>query len=223
MAAAGGGGVAVAVMMVVMMITLSGRGVSAGDPDMLQDLCVADLTSPVKVNGFPCKSNITADDFFFDGLAKPGATNNTLGSLVTGANVQRVPGLNTLGVSLSRIDYAPGGLNPPHTHPRATEVVFVLEGVLDVGFITTANVLISKSIKQGEIFVFPRGLVHFQKNNGKSPAAVIAAFNSQLPGTQSLAVTLFGATPPVPDNVLTKAFQIGTKEVEKIKSKFAPK
>ncbi|KAL0364909.1 UNVERIFIED_CONTAM: Germin-like protein 5-1 [Sesamum angustifolium] len=218
-----GVGVAVAVMMAVMMITLSGRGVSAGDPDMLQDLCVADLTSPVKVNGFPCKSNITADDFFFDGLAKPGATNNTLGSLVTGANVQRVPGLNTLGVSLSRIDYAPGGLNPPHTHPRATEVVFVLEGVLDVGFITTANVLISKSIKQGEIFVFPRGLVHFQKNNGKSPAAVIAAFNSQLPGTQSLAVTLFGATPPVPDNVLTKAFQIGTKEVEKIKSKFAPK
>ncbi|KAL0289612.1 UNVERIFIED_CONTAM: Germin-like protein 5-1 [Sesamum calycinum] len=216
-------GVGVAVMMAVMMITLSGRGVSAGDPDMLQDLCVADLTSPVKVNGFPCKSNITADDFFFDGLAKPGATNNTLGSLVTGANVQRVPGLNTLGVSLSRIDYAPGGLNPPHTHPRATEVVFVLEGVLDVGFITTANVLISKSIKQGEIFVFPRGLVHFQKNNGKSPAAVIAAFNSQLPGTQSLAVTLFGATPPVPDNVLTKAFQIGTKEVEKIKSKFAPK
>ncbi|KAK4402070.1 Germin-like protein 5-1 [Sesamum angolense] len=216
---AGGG---VAVMMVVMMITLSGRGVSAGDPDMLQDLCVADLTSPVKVNGFPCKSNITADDFFFNGLAKPGATNNTLGSLVTGANVQRVPGLNTLGVS-SHASTTPRRPQPAPHPPRATEVVFVLEGVLDVGFITTANVLISKSIKQGEIFVFPRGLVHFQKNNGKSPAAVIAAFNSQLPGTQSLAVTLFGATPPVPDNVLTKAFQIGTKEVEKIKSKFAPK
>ncbi|KAL2254234.1 rhicadhesin receptor-like [Sesamum indicum] len=216
------GRVAVAVMMVV--ITLSGRGVWGGDPDMLQDLCVAQLTnSAVTVNGFPCKSNFTADDFFFDGLAKPGSTNNTLGSLVTGANVQRIPGLNTLGVSLSRIDYAPGGLNPPHTHPRATEIVFVLEGQLDVGFITTANVLVSKSIKQGEIFVFPRGLVHFQKNNGKSPAAVIAAFNSQLPGTQSLAVTLFGATPPVPDHVLTKAFQIGTKEVQKIKSKFAPK
>ena len=62
--------------------------------------------------------------------------------------------------------------------PRATEVVFVLKGELDVGFITTANVLISKSIKEGEIFVFPKGLVHFQKNNGDSPAA----FNSQLPG-----------------------------------------
>ncbi|KAK4427538.1 Nectarin-1 [Sesamum alatum] len=211
--------VVVMMMMAVVVIMLSGGRVSA-DPDMLQDICVADLTSAVKVNGFPCKSNVTAEDFFSDVLAKPGATNN---SLVTGANVQRIPGLNTLGVSLSRIDYAPGGLNPPHTHPRATEVVFVLEGELDVGFITTANVLLSKSIKKGEIFVFPRGLVHFQKNNGKSPAAVIAAFNSQLPGTQSIAVTLFGASPPVPDNVLTKAFQIGTKEVQKIKSRFAPK
>ncbi|KAL2511768.1 Germin-like protein subfamily 2 member 4 [Abeliophyllum distichum] len=149
---------------------------------MLQDLCVADLTSPVKVNGFACKSNVTAEDFFFAGIAKAGATNNSMGSLVTGANVQKIPGLNTL-----------------------------------------ANVLYSKSIQKGEVFVFPKGLVHFQKNNGKVPAAVIAAFNSQLPGTQSIAATLFAASPPVPDNVLTKTFQVGTKEIEKIKSRFAPK
>jgi len=200
-------------------------GPAAADPDLLQDVCVADLTSGVKVNGFTCKAiaNISAADFSFNGLAKPGLTNNTFGYLVTAANVEKIPGLNTLGVSLSRIDYAVGGLNPPHTHPRATEMVFVLEGELDVGFITTANVLISKSIKKGEIFVFPKGLVHFQKNNGKVPAAVISAFNSQLPGTQSIATTLFAATPPVPDHVLTKAFQVGTKEVEKIKSRFAPK
>jgi len=87
----------------------------------------------VKVNGFPCKASATADDFFSSILAKPGATNTTSGSVVTGANMEKVPGLNTLGVSLSRIDYAPGGLNPPHTHPRATELVFVLYGTLDVG------------------------------------------------------------------------------------------
>ncbi|KAF9681433.1 hypothetical protein SADUNF_Sadunf05G0001000 [Salix dunnii] len=195
----------------------------SADPDLLQDVCVADLSSGVKVNGFTCKENVSAEDFFFVGLAKPGLTNNTFGSLVTAANVQKIPGLNTLGVSMSRIDYAPGGLNPPHTHPRATEMVFVLEGQLDVGFITTANVLISKTIKVGETFVFPKGLVHFQKNNGQVPAAVIAAFNSQLPGTQSITATLFSAQPPVPDHVLTKAFQVGTKEVRKIKSRFAPK
>ncbi|MQM21262.1 hypothetical protein Taro_054298, partial [Colocasia esculenta] len=108
-------------------------------------------------------------------------------------------------------------------HPRATEMIFVLEGQLDVGFITTSNTLVSKTVIPGDVFVFPRGLVHFQKNNGAVPAAVMAAFNSQLPGTQSIASTLFGATPPVPDNVLTKAFQIGTKEVTEIKSRLAPK
>ncbi|CAN6338056.1 unnamed protein product [Urochloa humidicola] len=208
---------------VVAMLVLLPSPSLAGDPDLLQDICVADLTSTVKVNGFPCKTTVTEDDFYFKGLANPGNTNNTYGSVVTGANVEKVPGLNTLGVSLSRIDYAPGGLNPPHTHPRATEMVFVLQGTLDVGFITTGNKLVAKTITAGDVFVFPRGLVHFQKNNGDAPAAVISAFNSQLPGTQSLAMTLFAATPDVPNNVLTKAFQVGTKEVEKIKSRLAPK
>ncbi|KAF6149354.1 hypothetical protein GIB67_016892 [Kingdonia uniflora] len=195
------------------------------DPDLLQDTCVADLSSGVTINGFVCKpsNNVSANDFFFNGLKNPGFVNNSLGSLVTAANVLMIPGLNTLGVSLARVDYAPGGVNPPHTHPRATEIVFVLKGKLDVGFITTANVLISRTIKVGEVFTFPKGLVHFQKNNGVGNAAVIAAFNSQLPGTQTIAATLFAACPPVPNNVLAKAFQIGTKEVEKIKSRLAPK
>ncbi|XP_073026067.1 germin-like protein 5-1 [Primulina eburnea] len=207
-------------MLVIMAVLMVTRKVSA-DPDLLQDICVADLTSDVKLNGFACKSDVTAEDFFFAGLANPGVVNNSVGSLVNAANVLMIPGLNTLGVSLSRVDYAPGGLNPPHTHPRATEIVFVLEGEIDVGFITTANVLISKTIKKGEVFVFPRGLVHFQKNNRKVAAAAIAAFNSQLPGTQSIAATLFAASPPVPDNVLTKTFQVGTKEIKKIKSRLA--
>ncbi|KAE8703615.1 Germin-like protein subfamily 2 member 4 [Hibiscus syriacus] len=174
--------------------------VAKSDPDLLQDICVAEATAGVKVNGFACKNDavVTEADFFFSGLAKPAVINNTVGSVVTAANVVQIPGLNTLGVSLSRIDYLPGGLNPPHTHPRATEIIFVLEGELD-------------------------GLVHFQKNNGHEPASVIAGFNSQFPGTQSIAATLFASTPAVPDNVLTKAFQVGTKEVIKIKSRLAPK
>ncbi|KAI3417865.1 Germin-like protein [Psidium guajava] len=210
---------------VYLVISAALSGTLAYDPDMLQDLCVASPSSGVKVNGFVCKSeaNITASDFAFEGLAKPGTINSSVGSLVTNANVEKIPGLNTLGISMARIDYAPGGLNPPHTHPRATEIVFVLEGKLDVGFITTGNKLTSKTIKQGEVFVFPRGLVHFQKNNGDKAAAVLSAFNSQLPGTQSIAITLFTATPAVPDDVLTKAFQVGTKEINKIKTKLAPK
>lgn len=178
------------------------------------------------MNGFACKeaSRVNETDFFSDILAKPKATTNTtFGSVVTGANVQIIPGLNTLGVSLSRIDYAPGGLNPPHTHPRATEIVFVLDGELQVGFVTTSNKLISKTIKKGDIFVFPKGLLHFQNNIGKAPASVLAAFNSQFPGTLSVSTALFAASPEIPDNVLTKTFQVGTKQIEKIKSRLTPK
>ncbi|KAG2570055.1 germin-like protein 1-1 [Panicum virgatum] len=195
----------------------------AGDPDMLQDVCVADLNSPIKLNGFPCKANITADDFFFPGLRNPGNTNNPAGSLVTAANVEMFPGVNTLGVSIARIDYAPGGQNPPHTHPRATEIIFVLEGTLEVGFITTDNKLFVKTVTKGDVFVFPRGLVHFQQNRRYGPAAVVAAFNSQLQGTQVLATALFGAAPPVSTDILAKAFRIDNGEVEAIKAKFAPK
>ncbi|PHT92785.1 hypothetical protein T459_00667 [Capsicum annuum] len=61
--------------------------------------------------------------------------------MVTAANVVNVPGINTLGVSMARIDYAPGGINPPHVHLRTTEIIYVLHGQLLVRFINTVNVL----------------------------------------------------------------------------------
>ncbi|XP_049350342.1 germin-like protein subfamily 1 member 20 isoform X4 [Solanum verrucosum] len=97
----------------------------ASDPSPLQDFCVAvnDSMTTVFVNGKVCKDPkvVTADDFFKSGLNVPGNTSNQLGSVVTAVNVNNLPGLNTLGISLARIDFAPYGLNPPHTHPRGTE------------------------------------------------------------------------------------------------------
>ncbi|WVZ67411.1 hypothetical protein U9M48_016487 [Paspalum notatum var. saurae] len=218
---------AAAAFAVLLILALAVVPSLAGDPDMLQDICVADyksLQGPLRLNGFPCKrpENVTANDFFSNVLARPGNTGNAVGSAVTAANVEALPGLNTLGVSLARIDFAPWGVNPPHTHPRATEAIFVLEGSLDVGFLTTANTLYARTVCKGDVFVFPRGLVHFQRNNGNAPAAVISAFNSQLQGTQGVAETLFGASPPVPTDVLARAFQIDGGLVEAIKSKFPP-
>ncbi|KAL7231006.1 hypothetical protein ACSBR2_009306 [Camellia fascicularis] len=67
-------------------------------------------------------------------------------------------GLNTLGISLARIDFAPYGLNPSHTHPRETEILVVLEGTLYVGFVTsnTDNRLFTKVLYPGDVFVFPQ-------------------------------------------------------------------
>jgi hypothetical protein len=65
------------------------------DPDSLQDFCVADLSASTLVNGFLCKpaSNVSSDDFFFDGLRKEENTTNIFGSNVTIANVLTFPGL----------------------------------------------------------------------------------------------------------------------------------
>uniref|UniRef100_A0A2N9GJ29 Germin-like protein n=1 Tax=Fagus sylvatica TaxID=28930 RepID=A0A2N9GJ29_FAGSY len=80
-------------------------------------------------------------------------------------------GLNTLGISLARLDFAPYGLNPPHTHPRGTEILVVVEGTLYVGFVTSnPNKLFTKVLNKGDVFVFPIGLIHFQFNIGKTNA-----------------------------------------------------
>ncbi|XP_022720004.1 germin-like protein subfamily 1 member 14 isoform X3 [Durio zibethinus] len=109
-----------------LFLALASSFASASDPSPLQDFCVAlnDTKNAVFVNGKFCKDPklAKAEDFFFSGLNMPGNTSNQLGSKVTPVNVEQVAGLNTLGISLARIDFAPyGGLNPPHTHPRATE------------------------------------------------------------------------------------------------------
>ncbi|KAL2920742.1 Germin-like protein subfamily 2 member 2 [Bienertia sinuspersici] len=204
---------------IVVVLLATAVGTFANDPDMLQDVCVADQTSDILVNGFPCKNmtKVTAEDFFFTGISKSGDTDNLLGSKVTGANVLNIPGLNTLGVSMARVDFAPYGLNPPHIHPRATEMIYVLKGELFVGFITTSNKFISKVVKTGEVFIFPKGLAHFQKNVSKKPTSVLAAFNSQLPGAQQFAAALFTSSPAVPNDVLAQAFNVDEHKIEMIR------
>ncbi|XP_028083634.1 putative germin-like protein 2-1 [Camellia sinensis] len=178
----------------------------------------------VFVNGKVCNDPklATADDFFFSGLLTPQNTSNPIGSKVTPVNVIQILGLNTLGISLARIDFAPYGLNPPHTHPRATEVIVVLEGTLYVGFVTsnTDNRLFTKVLYPGDVFVFPQGLIHFQFNNGKTNAVALAALSSQNPGTITVANAVFGSNPRISDDVLAKAFQVDKKVVDYLQAQF---
>ncbi|AAF79303.1 F14D16.13 [Arabidopsis thaliana] len=193
----------------------------SSDSDPLQDFCVGDLKASPSINGFPCKSSVSASDFFFSGLGGPLNTSTPNGVAVSPANVLTFPGLNTLGLSMNNVEFAPGGVNPPHSHPRATEAGVVIEGSVFVGFLTTNNTLFSKVLNAGEMFVVPRGLVHFQWNVGKVKARLITSFNSQLPGSAVLPSTLFGSNPTIPNAVLTKTFRTDDVTVNKLKSKFA--
>ncbi|XP_050225779.2 putative germin-like protein 2-2 [Mercurialis annua] len=196
----------------------------ASDPASLQDFCVADANSQVTVNGVPCKDSkmVEANDFYFSGLHLAGNTSNLAGSKVTPVNVAQIPGLNTLGISLARIDYAPSGINPPHTHPRSSEILTVVEGSLEVGFVTSnpENRLVTKILYEGDVFVFPVGLIHFQRNVGSSNAVAVAALNSQNPGVITVANAVFGSNPEIPSDVLVKAFQLDKNVVTYLQSKF---
>ncbi|GMP71645.1 hypothetical protein CsSME_00029975 [Camellia sinensis var. sinensis] len=188
------------------LLSLSFYAALASDNSPLQDFCVADPTSQVLVNGIACKNPIMvqANDFFFSGLHMAGNTSNAVGSKVTPVSAAQIPGLNTLGVSMVRIDYAPMGINPPHTHPRATEILTVLEG----------------SLEKGDVFVFPINLIHFQRNVGNGNAVAIAGLSSQNPGVNTIANAVFGSKPKISSDIIAKAFQLDENIVVSIQSKF---
>ncbi|XP_039789658.1 putative germin-like protein 2-2 isoform X4 [Panicum virgatum] len=197
--------VRVSLLAAALLVAVSCFHATASDPSLLQDFCVVDKMSKgtlsltdgyfahkVRVNGFPCKdaNDAMVEDFFFSGLHMAGNTTNKQGSAVTPVNVAQIAALNTMGISLARIDYAPFGQNPPHTHPR------------------------------GDVFVFPQGLIHFQFNYGTKNAVALAALSSQNPGVITVANSVFGSKPSIPDDILAKAFQVDKMTVDRIQAQF---
>ncbi|CAK9320167.1 unnamed protein product [Citrullus colocynthis] len=187
----------------------------ASDPDPLQDFCIPNLKSPNK----SCKNStaVTAEDFVFSG-GKSAGTFSESGFATVAANPSNFPGLNTLGMSFVRADFKEGAINPPHVHPRAAEMVYVVQGRVYAGFVDSANRVYAKVIEEGEVMVFPRGLVHFQMNVGKRRATVFGCFNSQNPGTQKMAASIFGSG--IKEELLEKAFGLTSKEIRRMKRMF---
>ncbi|XP_059298148.1 putative germin-like protein 2-3 [Lycium ferocissimum] len=142
---------------------------------------------------------VEANDFYYGGLNVPSNKTTQSGIKVTLVNAAQVPGLNTLDISMARIDYAPNGVNPPHIHPRASEMLVLLQGSLHVGFVTSnpENRLISRVIHMGDVFVFPVGLVHFQRNVGYGNAVALLSMSSQNPGL----ITIKDAEQTLPEQV----------------------
>ncbi|KAB1200990.1 putative germin-like protein 2-1 [Morella rubra] len=207
------------------LVALIVNAALALDNNPILDFCVADTKNTVLVNGYVCKDpkTVQAEDFYASGFHIPTNTSNQLGFNALPATAAQIPGLNTFGISAARIDYAPGGIIPPHSHPRATEILIVLEGSqLEVGFVTSnpENRHITKVIGKGDVFVFPVGLIHYQRNNGSQPASGIVAFSSQNPGVHTVANVVFGSNPEIATDILAKAFQVDNNVINQIKSHF---
>ncbi|KAK7278661.1 hypothetical protein RJT34_23696 [Clitoria ternatea] len=201
----------------------------ASDPDPVQDFCIANpgfgamKTAHVMHTILPCKnsSEATSEDFVFSGLKQAGKNFSDTGLSVMSVSPTNFPGLNTLGMSFARADIEVGGINPPHFHPRATELVHVVQGKVYSGFVDSTNRVFSRILEQGEVMVFPKGLLHFMMNVGDEPATLFGSFNSQNPGIQKIPSAVFGSG--IDEELLQKAFGLSSKQIGTMRKKFDPK
>ncbi|KAK1607586.1 hypothetical protein QYE76_031259 [Lolium multiflorum] len=186
---------------------------------LTQDFCVANLSRSDTPAGYPCKALVSADDFYYNGLADAGNTNNIFKATFTPATVSQFPGVNGLGISAARVDIGVGGVVPLHTHPAATELIFVTQGTIVAAFISSdSNTVYTKTLYKGDIMVFPQGLFHYQYNIGASPAVLLVAFSGPNPGLQITVLALFANN--LPSNIVQKVSFLDDAQVQKYKSMF---
>ena len=69
------------------------------------------------------------------------------------------------------VEFVPGGAVGKHTHP-GEELGYVLEGTLELNVVGQAP----RTVKAGEAFFVPAGVVHEGKNVGSAPAKVLATY-----------------------------------------------
>ena len=181
------------------------------------DFCVADYTAPNGPAGYSCKkpAKVTVNDFVYSGLASAGNTTNIIKAAVTPAFDAQFPGVNGLGISTARLDLAPGGVIPLHTHPGASEILFVVHGTICAGFVSSDNTVYLKTLKKGDVMVFPQGLLHFQINGGGSQALAFVSFSSANPGLQILDFALFKSD--FPTELITETTFLDAAQVKKLK------
>ncbi|MBA0759276.1 hypothetical protein Gotri_022187 [Gossypium trilobum] len=101
--------------------------------------------------------------------------------IVTKATMAEFPALNGQSDSYVVLQYPTGSVNPFHTHPRATELLFLTYGILEVGFVDTTNKLFTQRLQAGDIFMFPKGLVHNQFNCAENDSVIAVSTLSTLP------------------------------------------
>lgn len=192
-------------LLIITTLSISKTAVG-GDPDILTDFILPPNAPPP-----------TGNFFTYTGFRSLLTAPIPPKFQVVKAAVEQFPALNGQSVSLAALIYPPGSVNPVHAHPRAAELLFLRQGRLEVGFVDTTNKLYCQTLHEGDLFVFPKGLVHFQYNaDGKKPAVAYSAFGSANAGTVSLPNALFNST--IDDTVLALSFKTDVATVHKLKA-----
>ncbi|KAJ7503377.1 RmlC-like cupin domain-containing protein [Mycena galericulata] len=146
---------------------------------------------------------------FFDNADT--ATTGAGGKIVL-ANAATFPAVVGNGAAMAVGFLDACSMNTPHTHPRATEIQFNVNGTIRTGMITENNArFIMTELKPGGMTIFPEGSIHFQINEGCEPALFVSGFNSEDPGALQVAQRFLGLSP---DIVAATLGDIGVEAVE---------
>jgi len=123
---------AMAVALLALYLVALAVLVSASDPELTTDFFV-----PEGVN----KSTITGDYFTSTILRNGSGLVPPAKFAIKRVNSEVFPALTGLGVSSALLEYLPGGINTLHTHPRGSELLYVIKGTLYVGLVDSTNKL----------------------------------------------------------------------------------
>ncbi|KAJ4978371.1 hypothetical protein NE237_009151 [Protea cynaroides] len=182
--------------------------VHSADPELVSDFAIPDGIDQSKLDGA---------FFTYTGLRGGAASSNSALAGRMAVTVSNFPALNGMGVSMELLEFPAGAVNVPHTHPRGAEILFVVDGSLTVGSTDSDGKLYKNVLQKGDVFVFPKGMPHYQANFDKTNKAVaVSAFASSNAGTVSIPKTLFG--PNMPEEVLAKAFKISADTLNLLKA-----
>ncbi|KAG5190197.1 RmlC-like cupin domain-containing protein [Tribonema minus] len=176
-------------------LALGAQGTSAGSPlpkkyRQLTDEASLSFALPTRAT---FRAQFTDNtDFKFDLDGSKATTGNGGGSAQT-LSAAQLPSLTEEKVAMVKLVLEPCGINLPHVHPRATEILYVVdaaaEGVLTAFVEENGGRTIENTIVTGEAAFFPQGLTHVQVNMGCTPATMIAALGSDDFGVQTITTT----------------------------------
>jgi len=163
---------------------------NSSNPAVSQALLLQLFTAPTEVER---EALLSDQQFVFDfGNSMTGITKNAGGRTVA-ATPTNFAALIGHGVAMTVGFIEPCGINLPHTHPRATEINFIVQGTFLAGFFQENGArFIGNVLQPGMATVFPRGAIHFELNLGCQPAMFVAAFNNEDPGVQTTSLSFFG-------------------------------
>ena len=137
------------------------------------------------------RNQFKAMDFKFD--LNNFSFDDEAGGTIKPLDVNNMPALQGEGISYSLFNIEPCGVNLPHVHPRASELLYVIKGSNIVTSFVEENRgrTITNVLNTGEATLFPQGLLHFQQNMGCEMATYLSALNSEDPGVLTVSNRLF--------------------------------